>query len=182
MAIAKPDQATDLPDESEVQIGGVITQVRSQLDRKQQQMAFLTLEDFGGSIEIICFSDPYRRYREILTADSLVLLGGHLSTREGERPKLILQTATALADALRGAVLDVHIRLTPEQVADGSLDQLEAVLSRYDKGNGIVYIYFPMGAKTVKIKSNRLRLEPDRTLVDSLRELLGDDAVYCTRG
>jgi DNA polymerase-3 subunit alpha len=181
-ATATTDQVGDLPDESEIQIGGVITQIRTQTDRKQQQMAFLTLEDFGGTIEVICFADPFRRYRETLRTDALVLLGGRLSTREGERPKLILESATALADALRGAVLDIHISLLPDQVTDGTLDQLESVFRRYDKGNGIVYIYFPIGAKTVKVKSNRIRLEADRHLMGSLRELLGEDAVYCTRG
>ncbi|MBI3871588.1 MAG: DNA polymerase III subunit alpha [candidate division Zixibacteria bacterium] len=181
-ATATTDQAAELPDESEVQIGGVITHVKTQTDKKSQMMAFLTLEDFGGSIEAVCFSDPYRRFGPILKLDSLVLLGGRLSTREGERPKIMVQTATALSEVRQGAVLDVNIRLTPEQMAEGMLDDLEAVVSRYGKGNGFLYLYYPVGEETVKVRSSRIRVEGSRELIDSLRELLGEEAVFCTRG
>jgi len=181
-ATASTDQAADLPDESEIQIAGVVTQVKTQIDRKGQLMAFLTLEDFGGSIEAICFADPYRRGAAVLVNDSLVLLGGRLSTREGERPKLVVQSVVSVAQARQNAVLDVHAHLTPEQVSNGILDALDAVLSRYDRGNGFLYLYYPVGDETVKIRARRTRIEGGRDLIDSLRELLGEDAVYCTRG
>ncbi|MBI5867408.1 MAG: DNA polymerase III subunit alpha [candidate division Zixibacteria bacterium] len=175
------DQAGDLPDESEVQMGGIITQMKSQLDKKGQMMAFFTLEDFAGSIECLCFSDPFKRFQSIFRIDSLVLLSGRVSTREGERPKLIIQTATLLSESRNGAVLDLHITLTPEQMEADLLASLEQLLTKYDRGNGILYFYYPVGNRTVKVKSNRVRLEASRELVDSLRELLGADAVFCSR-
>lgn len=180
-ATTSADQAGDLPDESEVQMGGIITQVKSQMDKKGQMMAFFTLEDFAGSIECLCFSDPYKRFGPILHVDSLVLLSGRVSTREGERPKLIVQSATLLSESRQGAVLDLHITLTPEQMGDELMSNLEQILTKYDRGNGILYFYYPLGDRTVKVKSNRVRLEASRELVDSLRELLGADAVFCSR-
>ncbi len=179
---ASADQAGDLPDEAEVSIGGVVTGLKTQADRRGQMMAFLTLEDFGGTIEVICFADPYKRCAHLLTNDSLVLLTGRVNTREGERPKLIMNNAVALAEVRGGAVLDVHARLTPEQLASGVLDQIEGVVSRYDKGNGFLFLYYPVGTETVKIRSNRIRLDARRELVTSLRELLGSESVFCTKG
>jgi len=181
-ATATTDQAVDLPDESEVQMGGIITTFKTQVDKKGQTMAFFTIEDFSGSIECICFSDPYRRFMSLLHTDSLVLLSGNLSTREGERPKLKIQTVTPLSEVRNGAVLDVHLRLVPDQLAEGILDELESLICRFDKGNGFLFIYYPVGNQTVKIKSNRVRLEARRELIESLRELLGPDAVFCSRG
>jgi len=181
-ATSSADQAADLPDESEAQMGGIITQMKTQLDKKGQMMAFFTLEDFAGSIECLCFSDPYKRFSSILHIDSLVLLAGRVSTREGERPKLIVQTATLLSDVRQGAVLDLHITLTPDQIGAGLLDELEQLLARFDRGNGFLYFYYPLGDRTVKVKSNRVRIEASRELVDSLRELLGSEAVFCSRG
>ena len=181
-ATATTDQATDLPDESEVQMGGIITQIRGQMDKKGQSMAFFTMEDFSGSIECICFADPYRKFGTLLQMDSCVLIGGTLSTREGERPKLKVQTVTALADARNGAVLDVHVRLDPEQLSTNLLADLESLVTRFDKGNGFFFIYYPVGKHTVKVRSNRFRVEAQRGLIDGLRELVGPDAVYCSRG
>ncbi|HEX9750758.1 MAG TPA: DNA polymerase III subunit alpha [candidate division Zixibacteria bacterium] len=181
-ATATTEQASELPDESGIQIGGIITQVRTQLDRKGKLMAFLTLEDFSGTIEGICFSDPYARARDVLHNDALVLLGGSLSTREGERPKIMVQTVTPLAQVRVGAVLDVHAHLDPSSVREGVLDQLDGILGRYDRGNGIFFIHFPVGEKTVKIRSNRVRPDASRALIDELRELLNTESVWCTRG
>jgi len=181
-ATASTDRAADLPDESEVQMGGIITAIKSQMDKKGNMMAFFTLEDFSGSIECLCFADPYRRCGAHLAIDALVLVGGNLSTREGERPKLKVANITPLADTRNGAVLDMHVRLSPEHLQQGILDELERLVCRFDKGNGFLYLYYPVGSDTVKIKSNRVRIEARRELVDSLRELLGADSVMCSRG
>ncbi len=181
-ATAGTDQAVELPDESEVQMGGIITQMKTQLDKKGQMMAFFTLEDFAGSIECLCFSDPYRRFAAVIQTDALLLLGGRLSTREGERPKLILQNVIPLAECRQGSVIDLHVTLTPEQISAGVMDEMEGLIDRYDRGNGILFVYYPVGDRTVKIKSNRARVEASRELVRTLRELLGTDAVICSRG
>jgi DNA polymerase-3 subunit alpha len=163
-------------------MGGIVTQIKSQMDKKGNMMAFFTLEDFAGSIECLCFADPYRRFGSHLTLDALILVAGSLSTREGERPKLKVATLTPLSETRNGAVLDLHVRLTPEHLQEGTLGQLESLVCRFDRGNGFLYLYYPVGTQTVKIKSNRVRIEARRELVDSLRELLGADSVMCSRG
>jgi DNA polymerase-3 subunit alpha len=179
---ASTDQAGDLPDEAEVSIGGVVTGLKTQPDRKGQLMSFLTLEDFGGTLEVICFAEPYKRCASVLVNDALVLLSGRINTREGERPKMILNNAVPLSEVRGGAVLDVHARLSPELLSGGVLDDLDGLLGRYDKGNGFLFLYYPVGTETIKIRSNRVRLDAKRELVASLRELLGSESVFCTKG
>jgi DNA polymerase-3 subunit alpha len=181
-ATASSDQVEDLPDEAEVSMGGIITAMKTQPDRKGQMMSFFTLEDFGGTLEVICFAEPFRRCSPILANDAAVLVNGRVNTREGERPKLIMNSAVPLAEVRAGAVLDVHARLTPELLADGILDQIDGLAGRYDKGNGFLFLYYPVGTETVKIRANRVRIDARRELVESLRELLGPESVFCTKG
>ncbi|GAB4316928.1 MAG: DNA polymerase III subunit alpha [Candidatus Zixiibacteriota bacterium] len=176
------EMAADLPDESEVQMGGIITHVRQQVDKNGQTMAFFTLEDFNGSIECLCFAEPFRRFGTLVHLDSMILAQGSLSTREGERPKLRVQTITNLADVRNGAVLDVHVRLSPETISETCLTDLEHLVARFDKGNGFLFLYYPVGDRDVRIRSNRFRIEASRELVDGLKELLGPESVYCSRG
>ncbi len=176
------ETASELPDESEVQMGGIVTHVRQQLDKKGQSMAFFTLEDFNGSIECLCFSDAFRRFSTLVHLDGMILVQGSLSTREGERPKLRVQSITNLAEVRNGAVLDVHVRLTPDTVSDTHLTDLEKLVERYDTGNGFLFIYYPVGDRDIRLRSNRFRVEARRELVDGLKELLGPECVYCSRG
>ena len=61
-------------------------------------MAFLTVEDRYGELEVIVFARQYKQYADLLSADAAVHIEGTLSTEEGEAPKLLLSSAEALID------------------------------------------------------------------------------------
>jgi DNA polymerase-3 subunit alpha len=55
---------------------GIITDVKKKLDRKGNQMAFLSVADFTGKGECIVFSDTYKRYAHLLVPESMVMVTG----------------------------------------------------------------------------------------------------------
>ena len=63
-------------------VGGIVTEIKPIVDRNGKTMAFVTLEDFSGSGEVLVFSEPYALHRELVTIDSLILVHGHLSKKE----------------------------------------------------------------------------------------------------
>jgi DNA polymerase-3 subunit alpha len=180
-ASSSTDQLEELPDGSEVSLGGIIQSVKTTLDKKGNLMAFLSLEDYGGTVEVICFSEPYARFRNILTVDSAVLLSGAISVREEERPKLILQQADLLADIRKGADLDLHVHLDEKSATLEVLDEIERVLEKFVDGRGFVYFHYHKDGRTIRARALNRRVASDRRLVSDLRELLGHEAVYCTR-
>jgi len=180
-ATCSTDQLDELPDGSEVALGGVIQSIKTLLDKKGNLMAFLALEDYGGTTEAICFAEPYARFRDILTVDSAVLLTGTTSAREEERPKLLLQTADRLADIRKEADLDLHVHLNEETATVEALDEIEHILDNYVDGRGFVYFHYHKDGRTIRARSTDRRVASDRQLVNQLRELLGNEAVYCTK-
>lgn len=180
-ASSSTDQLDELPDGSVVSLGGIIQSVKTTLDKKGNLMAFLSLEDYGGTVEVICFSEPYNRFRNILTVDSAVLLHGPTSAREEERPKLILQQADRLADIRKGADLDLHVHLDEESVTSEILDEIKRVLDNFVDGRGFIYFHYHKEGRTIRARALNRRVASDRRLVSDLRELLGNEAVYCTR-
>jgi DNA polymerase-3 subunit alpha len=180
-ATCATDQLDDLPDGSEVALGGIIQSLKTTLDRKGNLMAFVSLEDYGGTVEVICFSEPYGRYRDVLTPDAAVLLSGATSSREEERPKLILQKAERLAEIRRQADLDVHIHLNEETTSHQVLDEIEHILDNFVDGRGLVYFHYHKNGRTLHARAVGRRVASDPRMVNQLRELLGSDAVYCTK-
>ena len=180
-ATCPTDQLGELPDGSEVALAGIVQSVKTTLDRKGNLMAFLALEDYGGTVEVICFADPYARFRDLLAVDSAVLLSGSTSLREEERPKLILQNAERLADIRQQADLDVHIHLTEDTATVEVLGEIERILDNFVDGRGLVYFHYHKNGHTVLARAAARRVASDRRLVTRLRELLGDEAVYCTK-
>ncbi len=175
------DQLESLPDGSDVLLGGIVQSVKTSMDKKGNLMAFLTLEDYGGTVDVICFSDPYARFRDILTVEAPVLLSGAISAREDERPKLILQQADRLADIRKDIDLDLHIHLNEETTTAHILSEIGQVLGKFPEGRGFVFFHYHKNGRTIIARARQLRAGSDREPVDELRELLGAEAVYCTK-
>jgi DNA polymerase III subunit alpha len=63
---------------------GMLTDVRVILTKGGDQMAFIKLADYGGSIEAVVFPKSFVEYKEILKPDTCIALKGRLSNRNGE--------------------------------------------------------------------------------------------------
>lgn len=83
--------------DSRVVIGGMIAEKKIKYTKNNQVMAFVTLEDLVGSVEVIVFPKSYERYKAILTEENKVFLEGRVDADEDRGYKLILETAEAFA-------------------------------------------------------------------------------------
>ncbi len=72
----------------EVKVCGLVTSVRTRLDKKENTIAFVILEDFSGRAECIFWSDAYSKYREYLESDSVVMILGKVQS-DGETLKIV---------------------------------------------------------------------------------------------
>ncbi len=63
---------------------GMIEDIRTILTKSGDQMAFIKLADFDGSIEAVVFPKSFAEYKNILKPESCVALKGRLSNRNGE--------------------------------------------------------------------------------------------------
>ncbi len=63
---------------------GMIETVRTILTRGGDQMAFIKIADYGGSIEAVIFPKSFVEYKDILKPDSCIALKGRVSNRNGE--------------------------------------------------------------------------------------------------
>ena len=87
-----------LPDRAKVRIAGIINGVTLKTTKKEERMAFFTVEDSGGVIECLAFPKTFTQYGEIIKADNAVFVEGNLSVREEESPKILVSVMGLLVD------------------------------------------------------------------------------------
>ncbi len=75
-----------------VTVGGIITEKKTKTTKSNNLMAFITLEDLYGSMEVIVFPNILIRYGSILVNENAVFVDGRLSIREEEQPKIICES------------------------------------------------------------------------------------------
>jgi DNA polymerase-3 subunit alpha len=88
-------QLADLPDRREVTVGGLVAAVKRSMTRSGSTMAFVTIEDLTGSIEVLVFPRVYEQHGLALKRDAVVLLRGKLDVEE-QSVKLLCDEVIAL--------------------------------------------------------------------------------------
>jgi len=95
--IVNSDEEDDIYyDSSSVKVMGIVNGITRKQTKSGETMAFVTLEDVSGSIEVIVFPKLYAKYSNIINNGLGLFVGGRLSVREEEKSKIILDFAETL--------------------------------------------------------------------------------------
>ncbi len=89
-------ESAELHEKQCVTITGLITGRTVKNTRSGDAMAFITLEDRTGEIEIIVFSKTFAEYSGLLIPDEVIAVYGEISVREDEEPKIIMRAAAPM--------------------------------------------------------------------------------------
>jgi DNA polymerase-3 subunit alpha len=90
-----------LSERQSVTVCGIISAVTVKTTRKNEKMAFVTVEDRYGEIECLVFPTKLTEYRNILRLDAAVCISGNISLKEDEAPKILVNTITELVENSR---------------------------------------------------------------------------------
>ena len=69
-------------DGKEIKVLGIISSVRTKITKSNEIMAFVTVEDLSGSINMIAFPKTFAQYRPIIAEDKIVKIEGRISIKE----------------------------------------------------------------------------------------------------
>ncbi len=72
-----------------VRCGGIVTSVKQIVTKKGEAMAFVGLQDVSGSMEVVVFPRVFTDARSLLVEDTILLVSGKVSVREGEETKIL---------------------------------------------------------------------------------------------
>ena len=164
----------ELGDDSTVTLGGVPVSIKVSPDRKGNRMAFTLLEDFTGTVECIAFAEAFERCRSALEADRPLLVKGRLSTREQQKPKLILEDAVAIADLLAMGRVAIHLQVS----TTWKEDRLELIRSALAIGSGTCPVYLHVDARLlggVIVRPREVRVSPTADVLRALTEAVGPE-------
>jgi DNA polymerase-3 subunit alpha len=85
---SNPEDHPDIVDNMSVCVIGVLGRARTLITKRNDTMAFVTIEDLYGSVEVIVFSECYKKYSEFIEEDRIVVVRGRLNFKEDESPKI----------------------------------------------------------------------------------------------
>ncbi|MGN0155340.1 MAG: DNA polymerase III subunit alpha [Lachnospiraceae bacterium] len=151
-------------------LGGMVAAKTVKMTKNNQNMAFITLEDLLGTIEVVVFPKKYEQYRQYLEQDSKIFVYGRASISEDEG-KLLLEKVVPFSEVPK----HVYLQCLNREDYYSKEKSLYEILDKYPGDSGV----------TVCLKEENLKKELGRQfavsiddhLFQELKELLGDGKV-----
>ncbi len=178
-------QLGNVPPETEVFLGGMITQIRPMNTKKARngnsRYVRCRIEDLTGSIECVMWPDDYIQFKDLFEDDAIRFVKGAVE-RNRDEPGLQLTKVLTLEQGQRERTTGLVLSLNLRRDAPELLDEVARVLRRWP-GTCPVFLYVQDGAgKTLRLKAgDGFKVNPGSTQVQSELEVLLPGRVVFSR-
>ena len=156
-------------------IGGILTDKRVKYTKTNKTMAYLTVEDLVGTVEVVVFPKDYEKNLQYLNVDDRVFIRGRVSSEDDQSSKLICEKIFRFDEVPQelwiqfATISDYHAR--EKQLFD---------LLRNSDGKDYVVIYVRDG-RSVRRLGDNWTVRADESLLGALSEAFGADNVRLTQ-
>jgi DNA polymerase-3 subunit alpha len=161
----------------EVLVGGILKAVRVSKSKKGDLYAQGRLEDMIGSVDILCFSDSFKRLTEKLKLDVPVLVKGSVRVEEGSNPKLMISDITPLEDAQPKLPRSLRIKVALETALPETIDALHSLCSERKGEAKVLFDLERKGDFTAVMEAEGYNVLPDRPFINRVEGLCGRGSV-----
>ena len=169
--VVDEDGKTVVEDNSNVVIGGMITSKKVKTTKTNQLMAFITVEDLVGTVEVLVFPKIYEKNRQAFTEENKVFIRGRASIGDDPVGKLICEEVIPFTDIPN----ELWLQFENQAFYESHIDDVMAALRDSD-GKDRVIMYLKEERKMRRLSENWAVLAgPD--LLNRLYKILGEKNV-----
>ncbi|WP_022778235.1 DNA polymerase III subunit alpha [Butyrivibrio sp. AE3009] len=171
------DEETGKPvvkDNDRAVIGGIISEKKIKYTKNDQIMAFLTLEDLVGSIEVIVFPKTYEANAPRLGEDAKIFIEGRVSVEDERDAKLIASKVTLFDEVPK----TVWLRFPNKEAYEAADASIMNIISSSD-GNDEIAIYLN-DTKQIKKLGRQFSIKADTAILERFSSLIGKENVQLT--
>ncbi|MEW6109292.1 MAG: DNA polymerase III subunit alpha [Nitrospirota bacterium] len=171
----KTTELEDARDREDIVIGGVLRTIkRKNVKSTGDMMAYITLDDDEGSVEVIVFSELYKNRFNMLKKDTLLMVKGNIDKDE-KGVRVRAREISRLEDADRGNFKKIEIYIRDAGASRDSLRDIKSLVSQYP-GDCQLYLRIRLEELQTLIATG-INVRPDNVLINSLENMIGSGSV-----
>lgn len=162
---------TKAKDNEKVIVGGMIAEKTIKYTKNNQAMAFITIEDITGTVEVIIFPKIYERFSAFLNEDAKVFVTGRAQIDDERDGKIICDRIIPFEDVQKELWLQFH---TKEEYDQKEAELFELLHDSDGSDEVVIYVANPKLLKRLG-KNRTIRINTE--LVNNLTKFLGENNV-----
>ena len=183
-------ELANLPDRSKVVLAGVINSIKRKNTKNGSPMAFITLEDLEGTVEIISFPKVYEKCKENIEKDEIIITEGYLDVAEG-KIKVIAEKITFIEEYIKkkkatpktkeknqNLAEELHLEIDTEENEPNLLRRLKKTFYGHP-GESQVIFHFKGKHKTIlHAIDKKYSVNVDEKLIEEIRSISGNKKIW----
>jgi DNA polymerase III subunit alpha len=159
-----------------ITLGGIISKFKRTLTKKNDPMAFFTLEDFSGNVEVLVFPTVMMSALPFIGPEKIVQVTGRLSDKDGEFKLIAEQIQVlpndelyllALAEMEKSKQVVIHLNVTSDKTE--VLNKIKDIIE-HNPGNAQVYLNVSSGL-TPKLIKTQAQVRVSNALIAALKAM-----------
>ena len=161
------------PDKSEVRVCGIVAGLKELTTKKGDRMAFVTLEDLSGFVEMVVFPETYMASMELLKSEEPLLVSGTLDVGE-DTCKLMANEVVSLREVKERQTKKVHFRVSSPGLEESQLRALRGIMERHrGECEPFLHLVIPNRSETTIRPIERLKVAANDLLMEETEKLFG---------
>lgn len=171
--------ATPTRRDQSLTIAGLVIAARVMTTKRGTRIGLMTLDDRSGRMEVMLFSDALDRYAELLEKDKIVVVSGQVSFDDFNGGlKMSAREVMDLGSAREKYARGVSISIDQSQINGQFFERFGQILEPYRAGTVPVNVYYQRADARARLTlGTEWRVTPSDTLLDELKQLLGNSQV-----
>jgi DNA polymerase-3 subunit alpha len=165
---------TEFKDGNTVRVCGIVTGVKKKIDRRNNTMAFVEIEDFGGKAECIVFADSFTKHQSLLQPDSMVMVMGK-GELNGDALKILVNEVYPLEKVREKFTKSIVFSFDVNSVHANTIASLRDLMQR-SQGK-CPCLFSVTDAGTRKVYKAKIAVDPSGEFVSEARRMLGPEGV-----
>jgi len=162
-----------------IKLVAMVGEVKTKIDRRGERMAFVTLEDLKGSVEIIIYAREFNKASAFLEKDTSLLVEARVDASGEGVIKLVASEIIPLEEALKQEATAVHIKELEEKFNRKLAARIkEIIMQNPGKCQIIIHLVCPQEWEGIISLGDAFRVNPDEKVIQQLRETLESGSVW----
>ncbi len=160
-------------------VAGLIIAMRVMNTRRGDKMAFITIDDRSGRIEIAVFSEAFNKYRDMLIKDKLIVIEGDVAVDEYSGGyRMSTREVYDIEQARERYAKSLRLEVEQEKIDGNYISQLQSIMRPFKDGFCPVVIGYQQESAAADLTlGDNWRVTPSDELIHRLQELNGKNAV-----
>ncbi|QXC58112.1 DNA polymerase III subunit alpha [Vibrio mimicus] len=160
-------------------VAGLVIAARVMTTKRGTRIGLMTLDDRSGRMEVMLYSEALDRYAEWLEKDKILVVSGQVSFDDFNGGlKMSAREVMDLGSAREKFARGLSISILQSQIDQQFFERFSHILEPHRAGTVPVNVYYQRPDARARLTlGTEWRVTPSDTLLDELKQLLGNDQV-----